>query len=81
MAIPISSSELLTIDGSRNNFPNRKVPIAKGMVLRSGASELTFPSLLCPALRFTNDPAESPNMQPRPSTHPIAKAVERSPPR
>ena len=54
---------------------------AKGRVSSSGALELMLPSLLCPSLRFTKDPTESPTMHPNPRVHPIVNAVAEPPPK
>ena len=81
ITIPISSSELPTIEGERKNWPNTKAEAAKGRVSSKGALELTVPSLLRPILRLTNEPTESPTMHPIPSTQPIVNAVDDPPPK
>ena len=51
------------------------IAIAKGIVSKRGASELSSPSLFNPLLRFTNEPHISPIMQEKPSIKPIVNAA------
>ena len=81
ITIPMSRSELPTIDGSSSNWPKANADAAKGRVSSNGAFELMLPSLLCPSLRFTKEPTESPTMHPSPRVHPIVNAVAEPPPK